>query len=117
MLEAHSDVGGDILDRPEPGCSGPVKANVTSTSRKFCLAILLSLLVGHAALIAHEATHIADEAVECELCISHGAPAALPPAGPDHEFLNLPQARVAVDTGTVFAPRYFTPCGQRGPPV
>ena len=117
MLEAHSDVGGDILGKREPGRAGPVKANVTNSSRKLCLAILLSLLVGHAALIAHEATHIVDDVVECELCISHGAPTAVPGTGPDHEFPNLPHAIATVDTGTTFAPRFFAPYGQRGPPV
>ena len=117
MLEAYSDLGGDILGRREPGDAGPVKANVTKTSRKFCLAILLSLLTGHAALTAHEATHIVDDAPECQLCISHGAPTAVPAAGSEHVFPRLPHATAATDTGPPFAPRFLAPYGQRDPPV
>ena len=117
MLEAHSDVGGDILSGREPGRTGPVKANVTRTSRKLCLAILLSLLVGHAALTAHAATHIADEAVECKLCISHGAPTAVPDVGSDYELAHLPHIIEATDAISSFVPRFFAPYGQRGPPV
>ena len=117
MLEAYSDLGGDILGLCEPGHVGPVKTNVIKTSRKLCLAILLSLLTGHAALTAHEATHIVDDARECLLCISHGAPPAVPAAGSEHVFPNLPYATAAMDSGAPFAPRFLAPYDQRGPPV
>lgn len=87
------------------------------TSRKLCLAILLSLVTGHAALTAHEATHIVDDARECLLCISHGAPTAVPAAGSEQVFPNLPHTTVAVDPGASFAPRFLAPYEQRGPPV
>lgn len=42
-----------------------------STRRHCCLALLLALLIGHASVFAHTATHNSGEAADCELCSSY----------------------------------------------
>ena len=116
MLEAHPDVGRDILGICEPDDYGPVKAIVNSR-RNLCLAILLGLLVGHASLVAHAATHDVGDAFKCELCISHGAPAAVPDTGSCHEFDALPPVHVESRSAGDFATRFISPYDVRGPPV
>ena len=36
------------------------------------LAVLLALVLGYASVSVHVATHIADDATECRLCLSYG---------------------------------------------
>ena len=45
---------------------------MTITGRNVCLAILLALLVGHASVALHAATHVEQGAAECEICSSYG---------------------------------------------
>lgn len=40
-------------------------------SRKFVVSLLLVLVLCNAAFVAHAASHLSGEYVECELCISH----------------------------------------------
>lgn len=43
-----------------------------SATRHICLAVLLGLLVSHAGIAVHAATHVPDDGVDCELCFSFG---------------------------------------------
>ena len=45
---------------------------MTSATRHICLAVLLGLLVSHAGVAMHAATHVPDDGVDCELCFSFG---------------------------------------------
>lgn len=45
---------------------------MTFASRHICLAVLLGLLVSHASIAVHAATHVSGDSADCELCLSYG---------------------------------------------
>ena len=52
-----------------------------SNNRQDCVALLLVLLISHAALTFHVTTHIAVDQTSCKTCVGHGNPAhAIPPS-------------------------------------
>ncbi len=86
-------------------------------TRHLCLALLFALLIGHASVAVHAASHTAADIAECELCISYGDSsetlvAADGPGVPKA----LAEAAPAVDTPFAVSSgaRPFT---QRGPPI
>lgn len=91
--------------------------NVTTMRRKFCLAMLLGLLVGYSSVAWHTAAHAGPDAGDCEICLSYGdvsealanpSSEALPPAVTRHAPVS--------DRGH-FPRRDAVPVRQRGPPL
>ena len=90
---------------------------MSQASRHFFLAVLLGLLVAHASVTVHTATHVTADSAHCDLCNSYGNVAeALPdPAAPE-----LPHGRyshTAVPTIGRVVERSVLTTRQRGPPV
>jgi len=86
-------------------------------TRRYCLAILLMLLFGHASIAAHAASHLASDTGDCEYCTSHNHPTpAVIPA--DGALVDLPKP----DTPPVLrhlvldAQASVATVRQRGPP-
>ena len=48
---------------------------MTFLSRRTCQALLLLVLLSHAALTVHATTHIAVDPAKCEFCAGHANPA------------------------------------------
>ena len=88
-----------------------------SVIRYNCLALVLILLVAHAAFSFHVTTHIPVGQTSCELCTGHANPAhAIPPAA-----IELPRL-IAFMIGFDYFPLAAraaepTPYRQRGPPA
>jgi hypothetical protein len=86
-------------------------------SRQFCLVVLLGLLVGHASLAVHTATHVTADSAHCDLCNSYGnASEALPDASGPELPRNAYSHAVVAEVGRVVE-RTVLSTRQRGPPV
>jgi len=93
-----------------------VKFRMNFQPRQVAVSILLAFVLGIASVNAHAATHLLDEAVDCELCSAYSNP----PAGNDGEAFELDtfeQASVACEhppklTENEIVRRLFA----RGPP-
>ena len=88
-----------------------------TAARHVVFIALLGLLVGHASLAVHAASHPLADTADCELCISYGdtslalpgspLPTAWPPRSADAS------ASAATEPTPADAVHYF----QRGPPI
>lgn len=90
---------------------------MTFTRRNLCLALLVALLMGHAGIAVHAATHVSGDATDCELCSSFSNTAH---ATADPERHAIPDARqlfVLPDPEAAPDARSDAPYYPRGPPL
>jgi hypothetical protein len=87
------------------------------TSHSISLTILLALLVGHASVAVHAATHESADASECDLCITYNDSSEA--LATQQEQGVLPSADIRIlPTGAVTHPlRPTMSFHQRGPPL
>ena len=85
-------------------------------SRSFLLAILVAVLIGHASLVAHAATHAGLEGADCEICVSYGDTQALASEAGETE---CPDAETIIgsDSGATIKAGHSCDLRQRGPPA
>ncbi|MDH4109881.1 MAG: hypothetical protein OEW35_16470 [Gammaproteobacteria bacterium] len=86
-------------------------------SRRFCLTLLATLLLAHAAFVVHGAAHTYADSQGCELCTGHGNPSHAVP-------VSTPVVRAKETAGferllgeSIDAEATSFPCRQRGPPA
>ncbi len=88
----------------------------TAARHVFMLA-MLALLVGHASLAVHAASHPLADTVDCQICVSYGAasqaPLAVPEPSDGPHFVQPATFDTAVEPSQAWAIHY----DQRGPPV
>lgn len=115
-METHSDLGGDILARSERLLANRVENFMFKFSRQICIALLLTVVLGHTSVAVHAAVHDNDDSIECQLCSSFGnaAPAlAVAGSGADlQHFADTGQDPHTVDPASCSV----SPYRQRGPP-
>ena len=116
-MEAHPDLGRDILDRVEPRLVEAVISDVTVASRKLCLAILVGLLVGHASVALHTAAHAGSDGGECGICVSYGGLSKAVSADPAGFLSPSKPAYLPAPTRNGVDLRASVPVRQRGPPA
>lgn len=87
------------------------------TTHSISLAILLALLVGHASVAVHAATHGSGDTAECELCITYNDSSDALDARHEHGVLPVLDSRVLSAASVWHAPQLATSVHQRGPPV
>lgn len=79
--------------------------------------MLLALLVGHASIAVHAASHDMLDGVDCKLCISYHNASAGPPGQPPQGFVPAAAACATAEVTTLVTARTRVPFLQRGPPV
>lgn len=94
-----------------------VEAIVSKTRRNFCLALLLALLIGHASVVVHTATHFSGDAVDCELCNSYANATKGLPTEDVPDVPRLETERTAPPECGEFARCVLPHARQRAPPV
>jgi hypothetical protein len=90
---------------------------VSQASRHLCLALLLGLLVGHASLAVHTATHASADSAHCDLCNSYGNASEALPDTDDVELPHRIESHPAIDAIGRIVERSVRSTRQRGPPV
>lgn len=85
-------------------------------ARHVVIIALLGLLVGHATLAIHAASHPLADAAECELCISYGDATLALPESPLPTDWPGRHADASCATGTEPSPADALHYRQRGPP-
>jgi hypothetical protein len=90
---------------------------VTLASRKLCLAILLGLLIGHASIALHTASHATSDVGECGLCVSYGHLSKAVSAHPGHALSFSKPAYLAASIPSRVGMPAGVPARQRGPPA
>jgi hypothetical protein len=85
--------------------------------RKFVIALLLTLVLSHAAVSVHAATHLSTDAVDCDLCSGFSnSPGVIP----DYEMAQLPDYTAPFDSdhSAVSIPTQAVAAAYpRGPPI
>jgi len=80
------------------------------------LVVLLALLVGHASVAVHVATHDSGDFTECNLCFAHNDSSEAPGSCHDHEVPWVSDSH-ALPIGLLSqTPTFAIPVRQRGPP-
>ena len=90
---------------------------MSKINRHFCLAILLGILVGHASIAVHAASHDDLDTSECELCISYGDVAKALTSQPAQDLAPAEEFAERLRAAAPRADQDATLERQRGPPV
>jgi len=93
-----------------------VGQSVPAVTRQLCLAVLLALLIGHAAYIAHTATHPIGDLAHCELCTAHSNSMAVasPPPTVAADLWSIPVIAPRISSVPAAPPE--SAASPRGPP-
>ena len=86
------------------------------TSHSIGLAFLLALLVGHASVAVHAATHESADVAECDLCITYNDSSVAPATYHNHNIEPVVESHALPIGLDWYAPRPATSVRQRGPP-
>jgi hypothetical protein len=86
-------------------------------NRQYCIAVLLILLLSHAALTVHVSTHVPNDQTNCDYCAGHADPGH----AISHFFDELPPSTalsfVALAAASVPHATTFLTYRQRAPPT
>ena len=81
------------------------------------LALLIALLIGHASVAVHAASHVASDFAGCELCISYDDSSQALDSVPDQGVRPVLAEPVPLAASTATFSRKTLPYFQRGPPI
>jgi len=86
-------------------------------SHSIGLAVLLALLIGHASVAVHAATHASGDTAECDLCITYNDSSKALDTHHDHGVAPVAEARTSPAGSSWDAPRPASLIRSRGPPA
>lgn len=81
------------------------------------LALLIALLIGHASVAVHAASHVASDFAECKLCISYGDSSEALDSVPEQGVRAVLAEPVTLAASAATFSRRILPYFQRGPPI
>lgn len=87
-----------------------------TTAHHISLALLIAVLIGHASVAVHAATHISGDTTDCDLCISYGNATETLSEQQDNDVRPVHDTHVLPRECEALAPPLPTSVHQRGPP-